>query len=98
MNALVFLGDEARCAAFGLAGVAVRVVEPGGEAEAFVRACDEAAVLLVAAESAGRLPRGMLSATLEAGHPYVLILPAQPGELPAGDPAQVVRRLLGLAL
>lgn len=97
MNAIVFLGDEAHGAGFRLAGLTVRAVVPGREAEAFADARAEAAVLLVDARCAAHLPRGVLSAALEAGQPPVLVLPERVGELPPGDPAPAVRRLLGLA-
>lgn len=97
MKAIVFLGDEAHAAACRLAGLTVRVPEPGREAEAFAGARAEAAVLLVGARCAARLPPGTLAAAAGAGQPPVLVLPERSGELPPGDPASAVRRLLGLA-
>jgi vacuolar-type H+-ATPase subunit F/Vma7 len=97
MKSLLFLGDEATAVGFRLAGLSVRVVEAGGEAAAFAQARSEAALLLLGAECAARLPAATLLAALEAGQPPLLVLPAASGELPAGDPAAAVRRLLGLA-
>jgi len=97
MKPVVFLGDEARGAGFRLAGLNVRAAEPGRDAEAFERARAEAALLLVDARCAARLPPATLRAALEAAQPPLLILPERAGALPAGDPADAVRRLLGLS-
>lgn len=97
MKTPIFLGDEATAAAFRLAGLRVRVVAAGDEAAAFAQARVEAALLLLSADYAGRLPAATLRAALEAGQPPLLVLPGRAGELPAGDPADAVRRLLGLA-
>lgn len=97
MKAIVFLGDEANAAGFRLAGLTVRPVEPGQEEEAFVRALAEAALLIVGARCAARLPAALLLAALEAGQPPLLVLSERIGELPAGHPAAAVRRLLGMA-
>lgn len=97
MKEIVFLGYEAHAAAFRLAGLTSRVPDPGHETEAFAGARAEAAVVLVGARFAARLPPGTLSAALDAGQPPVLVLPERSGELPPGDPASAVRRLLGLA-
>lgn len=96
MKPVVFLGDETSAAGFRLAGLTVRAVDAGREEEGFARARAEAAVLLVDARCAARLPAVMLLAALEAGQPPLLILPDRVGDLPAGDPAPAVRRLLGL--
>ncbi|MFC5302778.1 hypothetical protein [Azospira restricta] len=96
MKPLLYLGDEVSAAGFRLAGVAVRVAAAGGEAAAFAAARAEAGLLLVGADCAARLPAGVLAAAIAAGEPPLVVLPARPGEPPAGDPAADVRRLLGL--
>lgn len=96
MKAVVFLGDEAWAAGFRLAGVTVPALEAGREEETFARARGEAALLLLDASFAAQLGAETLLAALDAGRPPVLVLPGRPGELPAGDPAPAVRRLLGL--
>lgn len=97
MKTPIFLGDEATATAFRLAGLRVRVVATGDEAAAFALARGEAALLLLDADYAARLPTATLRAALESGQPPLLVLPAAAGEPPAGDPAATVRRLLGLA-
>lgn len=97
MKPLLFLGDEATAAGFRLAGLSVRVVAAGDEAEAFALARAEAGLLMIDAACAARLPAATLLAALEAGQPPLLVLPGGAGQLPAGDPADAVRRLLGVA-
>ena len=97
MKPIVFLGDEATAAGFRLAGAAVRLAEPGREEEAFEQARADAALLIVGARCAARLPQQALAAALAAGEPPLLVLPSSAGELSRGDPAELVRRLLGLA-
>lgn len=97
MKPIVFLGDEAMAAGFRLAGLTVRTVDTGHDEAAFAAARAEASLLLVGAACAARLPAATLLAALEAGQPPILILPERAGELPVGDPAPAVRRLLGLA-
>jgi vacuolar-type H+-ATPase subunit F/Vma7 len=97
MKPIVFLGDEASAAGFRLAGIATCIVVAGREEEAFQRARGDAAVLLVDARCAARLPPAVLSAAQAAVQPLLLVLPASPEDVPPGDPAAHVRRLLGLA-
>lgn len=97
MKEIIFIGDEATAAGFRLAGLTVVAVEAGGEQEAFARALAEAAVLLVGASCAARLPAPLLLAALVAGQPPLLVLPERCGELPADNPAAAVRRLLGMS-
>lgn len=96
MKEIIFLGDEATAAGFRLAGLSVRPVPPGGEPQAFAQALAEAALLLVGAGCAARLPAPLLQAALAAGQPPLLVLPERLGDLPADDPAAAVRRLLGM--
>lgn len=96
MKPIIFLGDEASAAGFRLAGVSTRVAPAGGEETEFQQARSEAAVLLVDARCAARLPPAVLAAAQAAVQPLLLVLPASPEGLPPGDPAAQVRRLLGL--
>lgn len=97
MKPIIFLGDEASAAGFRLAGISTRVATAGHEETAFQQARGEAAVLLVDARCAARLPPSVLAAAQAAVQPLLLVLPASPEGLPPGDPAAQVRRLLGLA-
>lgn len=96
MKALIFLGDEAHAAGFRLAGLEVRIAPPGREQEALACALAEAEVLIVGTACAAALPAAALATAQAAGRPPLLVLPAEPGAEPLGDPAATVRRLLGL--
>ncbi|MBI2305861.1 MAG: Vacuolar H+transporting two-sector ATPase F subunit [Rhodocyclales bacterium] len=96
MKPVLYLGDEVSAAGFRLAGVSVRIVAAGSEAAAFAAARGEAALLLLGAACAARLPPAVLQAALHDGQPPLLVVPERPGDLPPGDPAADVRRLLGL--
>jgi vacuolar-type H+-ATPase subunit F/Vma7 len=91
-----FLGSETDAAGFRLAGVATCVAERGEEATLFERVRREAQVLLVSDACARALPPAVLDAGLAAVAPLVLIVPRRGDEAASLDPAQKVRRLLGI--
>lgn len=90
MGRIVFLGGEAEAAGFRLAGIEARAVAAGGEAAEFARALDEAALLLLGARCAARLPPARLAEACAAAQPLVMVLDD-------ADGAEAVRRLLGAA-
>ena len=92
----VFLGDEVSAAAYRLAGVDARAAAPGEEAASLAAARSAAALVLVAASVAARLPAPVLRAAGAAVSPLVVVIPdlGSDGSLP--DIATRLRRQLGL--
>lgn len=90
MNSIIYLGSEAEAAGFRLAGVEARAVAAGSEAAEFARALDEAALLLLGARCAARLPPARLAAARAAAQPLLMVLDDTDG-------AAAVRHLLGAA-
>ena len=96
MPAITFLGDEATAAGFRLAGAAVHVVADADVAVAFADACRDAALVIVPASLAARLPEAALArARAAAGH-FVAVIPDLNGETPVPDVAQRIYAELGL--
>lgn len=96
MTPIVFLGDEAAAAGFRLIGVAVRIARSGRESEDFQAARRDAALLLVDARCAARLPPRLLAEAQSAAHPLLQLVSLDGSPPPALDPASRARRLLGL--
>ncbi len=96
MNRIVFLGDELSAAGFRLAGAEARVPAAGAEAELFEAALIEAALVLVTAEIAARLPPARLARALAATRPLTLIVPDVRGRAAPPDLGQAVRGQLGI--
>lgn len=96
MSPVFFLGDELSAAGFRLGGAETRVPRAGTEAEAFAEARAHATLVLVTAGVAARLPADLLVQALSATRPLVLIVPDVRGREPAPDPAQALRRQLGM--
>lgn len=88
MGAIIYLGSEAEAAGFRLAGIEARAVAAGSEAAEFARALDEAALLLLGARCAARLPPARLADACAAAKPLLMVLDD-------ADGAEPVRRLLG---
>lgn len=88
MGAIIYLGSEAEAAGFRLAGIEARAVAAGSEAAEFARALDEAALLLLGARCAARLPPTRLADACTAAKPLLMVLDD-------ADGAEPVRRLLG---
>jgi vacuolar-type H+-ATPase subunit F/Vma7 len=94
---LVYIGGAVRAAGYRLAGFAT--VTPRAEdsdAAAIEAAMRGAAVVVVAAEVAERIPRARMEKWLAAGPPLVIIAPRSDGSLSAHDPAERVRVQLGI--
>ena len=92
----IFLGDELSAAGFRLAGVDARVPSPGEEAGCFEKALKEGRVVLVGSRCANAIAPAMLEAALALLDPMVMIVPDWDGTLLANDPANKVRRVLGV--
>ncbi|MBI5922721.1 MAG: Vacuolar H+transporting two-sector ATPase F subunit [Betaproteobacteria bacterium] len=96
MSSSIFLGDELSAAGYRLAGVDARAPRPGEEAGSFEQALNEAHVVLVGARCARAIPPATLEAALSLLSPLVMVVPDWDGTQPAGGPANMVRRVLGL--
>jgi vacuolar-type H+-ATPase subunit F/Vma7 len=93
---IAFVGDALMASGYRLAGVAVHVPEAGEEMAAFERARGAAQVVLVALDTALKLPLPQLERAIAAQAPLVLIVPDPEGRPSPVDPAARVRRQLGL--
>ena len=96
MPAPVYLGDEISAAGYRLAGVNVRVPQPGGETAALAAARVGAPLVLVSAAGATRVDPGALQAAAVALAPLVLVVPDPQGEIALPDLASRLRTQLGL--
>ena len=94
--AIRYLGDEIGATGFRLAGAEVRVPGAGEEAAAFASALAEAELVLVSAPVAARLPARVLDRALAALSPMTVVVPDLAAESPWPDPAERLRRQLGL--
>jgi vacuolar-type H+-ATPase subunit F/Vma7 len=94
---VAYVGNEIDAAGWRLAGALTLVPAAGGERAALAEARAAAALVLVAGEVARALPAECLEPALAALQPLLLVLPDEAGARPhALDPAERVRRLLGL--
>ena len=93
----VFIGDEIGSAGFRLAGARVVVPPPGQERQALEEARRDAALVVLSAEVALRLPADALADAAAALQPLVLIAPDTQGRCPRPDVADRLRHQLGLA-
>ena len=96
MAACVFIGDEAAAAGWRLAGAATSVPLPGGESPALARAISEAALVMVSAEIARRIPGGELRAALRRLEPVTVVVPDLRGATPYPDVTARMKRQLGI--
>ena len=96
MDAPCFIGDEVSAAGFRLAGFRTEVPAPGEEASRLRQACEEAALVLVTAEVAARVPESELIRLQAAPRPLLLVVPDVRGRSTAPDPGAGLRRQLGL--
>jgi len=94
----IFLGDELSAAGYRLAGVDARVPSPGDEAACLEEALKEAEarVVLLATRCAKAIPPAALEAALALLSPLVIVVPDWDGTQLATEPANKVRRVLGL--
>jgi vacuolar-type H+-ATPase subunit F/Vma7 len=96
MSAPCYIGDEASAAGFRLAGAQVLVPRVGEEAAALAAARIGAALILVSAETAARIPADLLEQAHAALTPLTLIVPDLFERIPVPDLAARLRRELGL--
>lgn len=94
--ASVFLGDELSAAGYRLAGVDARVPPLGEEAACFETALREARLVLVGARCARAIAPAVLEPALGLRSPLVMVVPDWDGTGLATEPANKVRRVLGL--
>lgn len=83
-------------AGYRLAGVDARVPEPGQEATYFKEALKEARIVLISSRCAKTIPPAALEAALGLLSPLVIVVPEWDGTQPVCEPANRVRRVLGL--
>jgi vacuolar-type H+-ATPase subunit F/Vma7 len=93
---IAFVGDAVMASGYRLAGVVVHVPAPGEETAAFERALGAARVVLIALDTALRIPLPRLEQAIAAPAPLVLIVPDPDARPSPVDPATRVRRQLGL--
>lgn len=91
-----YIGDEASAAGFHLAGVTTIVPHPGEEAAALSTARGSAALVLISAATAARIPDREIEAAQAALVPLTLVVPDLQEAVPLPDPVQRLRRQLGL--
>ncbi|MDD5176165.1 MAG: hypothetical protein PHQ05_07075 [Sterolibacterium sp.] len=92
----IFLGDELSAAGYRLAGVDARVPRPGDESGCFEKALQEARIVLVGSRCAKAIPPVALETALALLSPLVMVVPDWDGTQLASEPANKVRRVLGL--
>lgn len=92
----VFIGDEVTAAGFRLAGAAVRIPVAGEEAAALQEARGSAALVMVDAARAARLPAEVLRAALRAASPITVVVPDLQQEVASPDISERLRRQLGI--
>lgn len=97
MARVYYIGDEATAAGYRLAGAEVRVPSTAEVADAFRRAREsEADLILLSAEFAGTLPAEEFEAALLAERPLVAIVADAHGRHATPDVAREVRLALGI--
>ena len=96
MTVAIYLGDEVGGLGFRLAGVDVRVPHADAELLAFEEARSEAALVLVSASMAARIPSARLSAAMQALAPIVAVVPDLERGAAQDDTVTRLRSELGL--
>jgi vacuolar-type H+-ATPase subunit F/Vma7 len=97
MTIAIFLGDEVTAAGYRLAGLRVRVPQPGEELSVLEWACSQTDFVLMTAEYAMRIPPQVLHRVLVAPHPLMLVVPDARGQVAVPDLAARIRRQLSLS-
>ena len=92
----IFVGDELSAAGFRLSGVEALVPPPGDETDCLQRAIKEARLVLVGARCAQAIAPAALEAAQALLSPLVMVVPDWDGTESTSDPANKVRRVLGL--
>ncbi len=94
--ASIFVGDELSAAGFRLCGLETRVPSRGDENGCLQQALEEAPIVLIGSRCAEALPPAALEAALALISPLVMVVPDWDGTALRSDPANKVRRVLGL--
>ncbi|MBI4291941.1 MAG: hypothetical protein HY661_10715 [Betaproteobacteria bacterium] len=92
----VFLGDELSAAGYRLAGVDARVPSRGDETACLETALKDARLVLLGARCARAIAPAALERALALRFPLVIVVPDWDGTGLAIEPANKVRRALGL--
>lgn len=96
MSVAVFIGNEASAAGYRLAGLRVRVPSDDDLLTTVHRACEQAELILISADVAGRIPPGELDKLLAGVKPAVVIVPDLLQRSAMPDLVTRVRRQLGM--
>lgn len=96
MASIVFIGDEVAAAGWRLAGAQARIPERGGEGAALDAALGEAALVLLAAEVAARIPEAEVRSALRRVAPVTVVVPDLRESVPYPDVPARMRRQLGI--
>jgi vacuolar-type H+-ATPase subunit F/Vma7 len=96
MGAAVFIGDELTAAGFRLTGIATIVSEPDAAGEALRAARKQAALVIMTADLARRVPADELEAAQIAEAPMVAVVPDVLFRTAVPDLARRLRRALGI--
>lgn len=97
MQRPIFIGDRLTAAGFGLAGAQVQVPPQGEELRTFQQALEQTELIMITAEYAAKLPGELVSQTLAAGDPLLLILPDVNDRVEPPDLGQRMRKQFGVA-
>jgi vacuolar-type H+-ATPase subunit F/Vma7 len=96
MGAAVFIGDELTAAGFRLTGITTVVPEPDAAGEALRAARKQAALVIMTADLARRVPANELEAAQIAEVPMVAVIPDVLFRTAVPDLARRLRRALGI--
>lgn len=97
MGTCALLADEVTAAGFRLAGVDVQVPDDADLVRCFERLCEEAQLVLVTAELAGRLPSAVLRSRQQSSRPLVLVIADARGRSEPQALGDTLRRQLGMS-
>ena len=96
MQAPVFIGDQLSAAGFHLGGAVVKTPAAGSEEAVFRNALVESELVMVTAEIASGLPRGLLDEAMLQNNPLVIVIPDVRKQQQPVDIADELRRQLGM--
>ena len=96
MSAAVFIGDELTATGFRLTGLETLTPEPGDVAKAFADCRARAALVILTADCARRIPQDELEAALLADAPTVAVIPDVLARVEPSSLARRMRSLLGI--
>jgi len=96
MSAAVFIGDELTATGFRLTGLETLAPELGDVAKAFADCRARAALVILTADCARRIPRDELEAALLADAPTVAVIPDVLARVEPSSLARRMRSLLGI--